>query len=190
MIGSLTGIPSLVGDKYALIDVHGVGYKVFATKESLLQIQNEEVITFFTYLAVKDDGLDLYGFLTLEEKDFFELLITVSGVGPKGALGILSLAHIDTLKRAIAERDIGYLTSVSGIGKKTGEKIIIELQDKIKDIGGHKDGFSLRGETDVIEALKALGYSHSQARDALEHIPSTVTDTNARIKEALKILGK
>lgn len=190
MIGSLTGTPTFVGDKYALIDVNGVGYKVYATKDTLVYIEKEDTVSLFTYLVVKEDALDLYAFETISSKDFFELLITVSGVGPKGALGILSLAHIDTLKKAIISGDIGYLTSVSGIGKKTGEKIIIELRDKIKDIHDSVSGFSLHGESDVVEALKTLGYSAIQVREALTHISEDITDTNSRIKEALKILGK
>jgi Holliday junction DNA helicase RuvA len=129
--------------------------------------------------------LDLYGFLDLEELDFFEMLINVSGIGPKGALGILGIASIETLKRAIGTGDISYLTKISGIGKKTAEKIVIELRDKMKETG---TGISLQGELDALEALKSLGYSQSEAREALKYI-SPDTATNTKIREALKILS-
>jgi Holliday junction DNA helicase RuvA len=122
--------------------------------------------------------------------NFFELLLDVSGIGPKGALGILSIASIDSLQRAIATGDIGYLTKVSGIGRKTAEKIVIELRDKLKGYAGVEGtAGGLREESDMIEALKSLGYSQNEARDALKQIPSSITDMNGKIKEALKILS-
>ena len=144
----------------------------------------------WTYTAVRENALDLYGFTTHDEMSFFELLLDVSGIGPKSALSILSLAPLDTLKRAIATGDTSYLNKVSGIGRKTAEKIIIELRDKLQAHKG-EDGVpsTLRGESDIVEALKSLGYSQNEARDALKQIPSTIEGTNARIKEALKILG-
>lgn len=125
MIGSITGTPTIVTDKYALIDVLGIGYKVFLTTGTLSDItRDHDSITLFTHLIVREDALDLYGFTTMQERDFFELLISVSGVGPKGALGILSVSSIDNLKKAIASSEVSYLTSVSGIGKKTAEKVV------------------------------------------------------------------
>jgi Holliday junction DNA helicase RuvA len=190
MIGSLTGTPSLITDKYALIDVHGIGYKVFLTTAGLTEIANEDTVTLFTHLVVKEDALDLYGFKTMNERDFFEMLISVSGVGPKGALGILAVSSLDNLKKAIAGSEVSYLTSVSGIGKKTAEKVVIELRDKLALFKTDENGFILRGDSDVIEALKTLGFNQNEARDALQKIPNDVTDTNAKIKAALKLLGK
>jgi Holliday junction DNA helicase RuvA len=191
MIGSITGTPTIVTDKYALIDVAGIGYKVFLTTGTLSDItKDHDNITLFTHLIVREDALDLYGFTTMQERDFFELLISVSGVGPKGALGILSVSSIDNLKKAIASSEVSYLTSVSGIGKKTAEKVVIELRDKLAIFKTDENGFTLRGDSDVIEALKTLGYTQNEARDALQQIPNTITDTNTKIKEALKLLGK
>lgn len=190
MIGSLTGNPILITDKYALIDVAGVGYKVYMTTTTLMEIKNEDSLTVFTHLVVKEDALDLYGFMTMNERDFFELLISVSGVGPKGALGILSVSSIDNLKKAIAGSEVSYLTQVSGIGKKTAEKVVIELRDKLALFKTDENGFALRGDSDVIEALKTLGYTQNEAREALQQIAPDVTDTNAKIKAALKLLGK
>ena len=113
---------------------------------------------------MREDVLDLYGFLDHRELEFFEMLISVSGIGPKGALSILGITSIETLRKAISTGDTSYLTKVSGIGKKTAEKIIIELRDKI---GEEKGGSSLQGELDALEALKSLGYSQNEAREAL-----------------------
>src|SRR3989344_5218567 len=113
------------------------------------------------------------------------MLLGVSGIGPRSALTILGVATIETLRKAIGTGDVSYLTKISGIGKKTAEKIVIELRDKI---GEEKSGSSLQGELDALEALKSLGYSQNEARDALKKVSSEV-NTNAKIKEALKILG-
>jgi Holliday junction DNA helicase RuvA len=135
---------------------------------------------------VREDAFDLYGFLEPTELEFFEMLISVSGIGPKGALAILGIASIETLRKAIGTGDTSYLTKISGIGRKTAEKIVIELRDKM---GEEKGGTSLQGELDALEALKSLGYSQNEARDALKKV-SPDTDTNTKIREALKILGK
>jgi Holliday junction DNA helicase RuvA len=134
---------------------------------------------------VREDALDLYGFLDREELEFFEMLINVSGIGPKGALSILGITSIETLRKAISIGDTSYLTKISGIGRKTAEKIVIELRDKI---GTELEGSSLQVELDALEALKSLGYSAIEAREALKKVNSD-TDTNTKIREALKILG-
>jgi Holliday junction DNA helicase RuvA len=121
----------------------------------------------------------------MKELEFFEMLIGVSGIGPKSALAILGIASIETLRKAIGTGDTTYLTKISGIGKKTAERIVIDLRDKFK---GEEKGGSLREELDALEALKSLGYSQNEAREALKEVPSDF-DTNGKIKEALKILG-
>jgi Holliday junction DNA helicase RuvA len=177
-------------DKFLVIDVAGVGYKVFVTPDNISSYRGKEYGSFWIYTAVRENSIDLYGFPSMEEMSFFELLLDVSGIGPKSALSILAVATIDTLKKAIATGDTSYLNKVSGIGKKTAEKIVIELRDKLQ---AHKDKdgapSTLRGESDAVEALKSLGYSQSEARDTMKKIPHTIEGTNARIKEALKILG-
>jgi Holliday junction DNA helicase RuvA len=190
MIARLEGTISYNTDKYVIIDVSGVGYKVFLSTDAMMSINISDKYAFWIYTAVRENSIDLYGFPHIEELSFFELLLDVSGIGPKGALGILSMASVDTLTRAIATGDTGYLTKVSGIGKKTAEKIVIELRDKMKGrMGNDTSNSSLREESDIIEALKSLGYSQNEARDALKNIPDEIKSTNARIKEALKILG-
>ena len=113
-------------------------------------------------------------------------MIGVSGIGPKGALTILGIASLETLKKAIGTGDISYLTKISGIGRKTAEKIVLELRDKV---GEEKSDESLQGEIDVLEALKSLGYSQNEAREALKKV-SGEKDTGKKIRDALKILGK
>lgn len=191
MIAKIEGIIVHVSDKFLIVDVSGVGYKLYITTETLSSSVLGDHMSFWVHTAVRENSIDLYGFRTINEMSFFELLLDVSGIGPRSALSILAVAPIDTLKRAIATGDTSYLNKVSGIGKKTAEKIIIELRDKLKD---YKDDENtpgtLRDESDIIEALKSLGYSQNEARDALKKVSSATTGMNARIKEALQILGK
>ena len=191
MISRLSGTVIDISDKFAVLDVHGVGYKIACSPDTLASLRLDELASVYTYLAVREDALDLYGFTSDEDRGFFELLISVSGIGPRSALGILGIASVENLKQAIGTGDTGYLTKVSGIGRKTAEKIVLELRDKLRAHVSMKEGPStLRAESDVVEALKSLGYSQNDARDALKEVPADITGTNARIKEALKILGQ
>ena len=185
MIGSLKGKATFKTDKFLIVDVSGVGYKVSVSPDTLVRTKLNSDISLFVHTHVREDSIDLYGFLNREEQEFFEMLINVSGIGPKGALSILSIATLETLRKAISTGDTGYLTKVSGIGKKTAEKIVIELRDKV---GEEKSGTSLQGELDALEALKSLGYSQNEAREALKKV-SPDANTNTKIREALKILG-
>jgi Holliday junction DNA helicase RuvA len=189
MIAHLQGKIIHASEKFIILEAGSVGYKVFATPETIASLAIGESASLFTYLAVRENALDLYGFTSEEEQSLFELLLEVSGIGPKSAIGILAVASIDTLTRAIATGDTSYLNKVSGIGKKTAEKIILELRDKLKSVSTTGESGSLRSESDVVEALKSLGYSQNEARDALKHVPGDIEGTNARIKEALKILS-
>src|SRR3989338_10665102 len=131
MIGHLKGIVSAVRQGYAIISAGGVGYKVFATRELLLALKQDTEAVIWTHLAVRESILDLYGFSSEEELRLFELLLTVSGIGPKSALAILDIASVETLRSAVSAGNASYLTKVSGIGKKTAEKIVLELRDKV-----------------------------------------------------------
>lgn len=191
MIAYLEGEIIHLTDKFIIINTGNVGYKVSVTPQTISLYTLDKKTSLFIYTAVRENSIDLYGFKDINELSFFELLLDVSGIGPKGALGIIALAPVLTIKRAIATGDVGYLNKVSGIGKKTAEKIIIELRDKLKDYKSDTDTpGTLRDESDILEALKSLGYSQNEARDSLHEVPPTVIGTNARIKEALKILGK
>jgi Holliday junction DNA helicase RuvA len=190
MISHVRGTVLEVAEKYAVVEVGGLGYKVYCAVDTLAALRAGSETALHTYLAVREDALDLYGFPTSEEKGFFELLISVSGIGPRGALGILSVTTVDTLKKAIGTGDTSYLTKVSGIGRKTAEKVVLELRDKLRaNVDQKETHHELRAESDVIEALKALGYSQNEARDALKAVADEHVGANARIKEALKILG-
>lgn len=185
MIGSIRGKVTLKGERFVLVETAGVGYKIWTSQDNLSKVKNDAEVLFYTHTHVREDSLDLYGFLNYEELDFFEMLINVSGIGPKGALTILSVATIETLQRAISTSDIPYLTKISGIGKKTAEKMVIELRDKV---GVLEKNETLKDELDALLALQALGYSQNEARDALKGL-SPELSTNAKIKEALKVLG-
>ena len=187
MIGSIKGKIILQKDKFVIVEQSGIGYKIAlspSTKERINPKKDE--VFFWTHLHIKEDAQDLYGFLEYDELEFFEMLIGVSGIGPKGALAILSVAPIEILKKAIGTGDTLYLTKISGIGRKTAEKMVIELRDKV---GKENEGGSMQQDIDVLEALKSLGYTQNETREALKKV-SKETDLNTKIKEALKILGK
>lgn len=187
MIATLKGKILHKDNKYIILDVGGVGYKIFLSSDSIHSVKHDKEIMFWIHMVVRDDSMDLYGFIEKKEKDFFELLISVSGIGPKGAQNILSLASVDTLINSIKSGSVAHLVKISGIGKKTAEKIVLELRDKLGSVD--VDSAEVSGDIDVIEALKALGYSPEQARDVLRKIPKDI-GTGARVKLALKELGK
>jgi Holliday junction DNA helicase RuvA len=188
MIGQLTGKTVRHEARFVILDVSGVGYKIFTSTETASQLKNSpSPVTILTHLVVREDALDLYGFIDKAEQEFFELLIGISGVGPKSALSILSLAPPETLRKAISSNNTSYLTQVSGIGRKIAEKIVLELRDKIGALESDSD--SLDQEAEAIMAMEALGYSAREAREALRQIPAEVTDTGDKIKLALKQLG-
>ncbi len=189
MIARISGTILEIFDRCFVIDVHGMGYAVYATADTLAQKHKGEEIALWTHLSVRENALELFGFPEIAELRFFEMLIDISGIGPRSALSIIAIAPIETLQRAIGSGDISYLTKISGIGKKTAEKIVIELRDKLSALGHKNEHGEHRGELDALEALKSLGYSQNEARDALKEIPSDITGTSTRIKEALKILG-
>lgn len=186
MIGSIKGKIILKTDKFLIVETNGVGYKINVSTETLSKNKKigEETLL-WTHTHVREDALDLYGFPDRKELEFFEMLISVSGIGPRSALAILGIATIETLSKAIGTGDTTYLTKISGIGKKTAERIVIDLRDKM---GVNLEGTSLQIELDALEALKSLGYSQHEAREALKKV-SPDTNTNTKIKEALKILG-
>ncbi len=188
MISQLTGQISHQNNNYIVLDVLGIGYKIFVTAETIqnLEENNQNEIKFWTHLAVRENSLDLYGFLEKQDLNFFEMLITISGIGPKTALGILNVATVEILISAISSKDTSYLTKVSGIGQKNAEKIILELKNKITDID--TDNLNIKGDVDVIEALKTLGYSNKQSVEALKKVDKSIIDVGEKIKEAIKYL--
>lgn len=191
MIQHLKGAVIWADSRYFVLEVNGIGYKIFATNETCSKAYKKinDLFPVWTHEVVREDANDLYGFVTKEDLDFFELLITVSGIGPKSALGVMNVSPVDSLKMAIAASDTNHLTKVSGIGKKLAEKIVLELKDKITGIG-EDNSASLKDEAEALEALKSLGYGHNEVREALKSLPSAVIGTKDKIKQALKILGK
>ncbi len=191
MISSIEGKVEFAGERFCVLSVNGIGYKVFSTGETLKKLPEKGGnVKLWTHLYVREDALELYGFMNIAELDLFGTLIHISGIGPKGALGVLSIAPVDTLKKAIASGDTSYLTRVSGIGRKTAEKIVLELKEKMAGRGVTVEAPELKEEADALEALVALGYSQQEARAAFSEIPSGLVDAEKMVKEALKRLRK
>ncbi len=187
MISYLSGTVSEKAARFVILDVGGVGYRVFVTEDTLRRLKIGTVAKLKTHHAVREDSEDLFGFLETDDLKLFELLLGVPGIGPKTALNILNVATPETLRRSITSGETAYLTKISGIGRKTAEKIILELKEKL---GASEEGPGLKEEVDALEALKSLGYSHGEAREALKAVAREVTGTSERVKQALKLLGK
>lgn len=188
MIGYIEGTVRALRTGFCVLSVGGVGYKVAATKETLAHLKIGQQGALWTYLAVREDALDLYGFTEESDLTFFELLLTVSGVGPKSALAILNVASAETLRSAISGGKDSYLTNVSGIGKKTAQKILFELKDKV-GASAQAESEQLESDEEALAAMRALGYSLTEARDALKKVPNAVEGSRERLREALKVLG-
>lgn len=178
MIRELRGTVSSVEPTGAVIDVSGWGVFVYVADSTLLRIGSE--VHFATHLSIKQDGVDLYGFPTEDDRRFFELLVSVPGVGPKTAMSILRKAPREALEGAIGSRDLSYLTRVIGLGKKAAEKLLVELSEKIGAKAIHGDD-----DTEVFDTLVALGYTEREARKTLGSLPATITGKDARLKAAL-----
>lgn len=167
------------------LDVHGVGFRIHVLPRAQEQLsKNTAAVTIMTHLHVREDALELYGFLSREEVRLFEQLLTVSGVGPRMAMAVLSAASVQDLTQAIDRGRSSLLTKVSGIGKKTAERIIVDLRGKLAEEETADDSLSA-----VIDALVSLGYSSREAREAAVGTPPSAT-VEERIKAALKRMGR
>lgn len=189
MIGYLEGTVKSTRAGRLILLVGGVGYEVSCTKQFLLSLAPGQTTALAVHTHVREDTLTLYGFAEEEELRFFNLLLSVSGVGPRSALSILDIASTETLRTAIAKGEAEYLTKVSGIGRKTAEKIVLELRDKV-GIASEETHGAMRGDEEALEAMRALGYSHAEARDTLRKVPSSISGSSERLREALKLLGR
>ncbi len=186
MISYLNGRVILKRDKFIIVEVNGIGYQVFLSRKTFLNLPEiGESIKLFTYQNVKEEALDLYGFLSFEELEFFETLMDIRGVGPKSALDISALGSLDKIKDRILKQDEKIFEGIPGIGSKKAMTIILELTGKIKMLGGKKDSVD---EAEL--ALMSLGFPKQQAKEALSHIDPKIKDMEERIKQALKSLGK
>ena len=189
MIAQLVGTIAGIRGNSVILMVGGVGYQVAVSAYTLGKLAGRDEVLLHIHTHVREDQFNLFGFLDEEELHMFELLISVSGIGPKMGLSILSVADLKTIRLAIVNKDPSLLTRVSGVGKKTAEKLIVELQNKVTAVAGDDDGDAGAGQ-DALEALTSLGYSVSQAREALKLVPADVVEVGARIRAALKTLGK
>jgi len=193
MISFLRGKVLNKGRGFIIIEVNNIGYKIFVSQTVYTELEIGQEIEFYIHQYVRQDSLDLYGFKSLEELELFELLLSITGIGPRSALSVLTIASVENIKESIIRGDSSLLTKVSGIGRKTAERVILELREKISDqelaIRNRTSGTRMvRG--DEIDALMALGYSLQQARDALRQVDESINDSGERIREALKKLGK
>jgi Holliday junction DNA helicase RuvA len=187
LIGRLTGRLAGKNPPQVLVDVGGVGYELDVPMSTFYSLPaSGENVTLYTHLSVKEDSHSLYGFATLEERSAFRQLIRISGVGPRTALSVLSGLSVGELAQAVAAQDQARLTRVPGIGKKTAERLLLELKDKLGDAvlgaGGERAG-------DVVHALVALGYSEKEALNATKGLAAGLSVAEG-IRAALKLLGK
>ncbi len=177
MIRQIRGKVLSVGPISAVIEVAGFGIQVRMSAPGTLSAGSETCLA--THLAVKQDGMELYGFPDVADRDFFELVLTVSGVGPKTALSVLRRAPRESLIGAIGKRDLPYLTKVVGLSKKSAEKMLVELSEKVGDAAHDA------ADGEVFDTLVALGYTEREARRAVQGIPEGMVGKEARLKAAL-----
>jgi holliday junction DNA helicase RuvA len=192
MISYLTGkILTKNKSRLTLLTQSGVGYEINMTSLTLNKLSEGQNISLHTYLKVSDSALTLYGFKRAEESRFFQLLLSVSGVGPKSAMNILSLGSIDDIKSAIARGDVKYLTTVQGMGKKTAERMVVELKSKVISLKSKMGDMANSGIlVDVMEGLIAMGYSSQEAKETIKHLEPTKKTVERLMREALQILNK
>jgi len=184
MIAKLTGKPEILDHQSIILDVNNVGYKIFFNPKPNQPLPS----TLFIHTHVKDDALDLYGFIAKDELQLFKLLISVSGIGPKTGINVMDKG-VEAITQAVSKGDVDFFTTVPRLGRKNAQKIIIELKSKL---GGLKD-LDLTSDTsetkDAITALISLGFSRSEAREALNQVFDQPT-LEAKISQAIKLLGK
>ncbi len=194
MIAYLRGSLELKSEEYIIIEVQGIGYKVYMSKKSIDSLPDEGAVRVYTYLKVREDDVSLFGFCTNEELHMFELLISVGGIGAKSAINILSSITPSRFALAVITNDVNSLKKLQGIGQKTAQRIILELKDKIKT----EEAISAREEQDssmddeekedVIQALQVLGYRRYEINKVLAKVKSSTLED--KIKEALQYLAK
>jgi Holliday junction DNA helicase RuvA len=190
MIATLHGKLQARTDDSLILNVGGVGFRVrvpSGTNASLGAVGSDVML--FTHLHVREDDLSLYGFATDEERRLFETLLTVSGIGPKVAMGVLSSARADTLRAAIAQGNLDVLTALPGIGKKTAQRLVLELKSKIDVSGLSEIGELAPMDEDVMNALINLGYSAAEATRAARSVPASAKAVEDRVRIALQYLG-
>ena len=194
MIAFITGSVVSRSAGHAVIEVGGVGFRLAMSTGSLAALPAEgDEVTIWTHLYVREDELSLYGFESEAEKEAFELLITVSGVGPKVALATLSALSADALASAIAAEDVAMLSSVPGVGKKTAQRMILDLKDKlgVPDLAGVSSGGAVSSDVaaEATQALLGMGFSSAEVASALKGYAGAPSDAQSLLKHALRRLG-
>ena len=187
MIASISGKVIQLTKETVIMDINGLGFEVFVPKPLLSETEAGDLLYLYTYMLVREDNIALYGFASLEEKQLFLQFLAVGGIGPKLSLSILSSLSIDNIRSAILSEKPDYFSRVPGVGKKTAQKIIIQMQGKLPD----SDGLAIRSITDVddavVDALISLGYSVVEAQTALQTIPkNTPDDVETKLRVALQ----
>ncbi|MDD5701668.1 MAG: Holliday junction branch migration protein RuvA [Dehalococcoidales bacterium] len=191
MISGVSGIIEAIGSNWAIIDVGGISFQVFLPTSTLstLGVVGQKV-RLHTHLNVREDNLTLFGFSSARELSLFQTLISVSGIGPKLGLAMLSTMDAEQLTAAIASGDAALLTSIPGVGKKTAERIVLELKEKIGDAWITQDLEAVHGNSEVVAALTSLGYSVTEATRAVASLPLTQMSLEEKVKLALKYFGE
>jgi holliday junction DNA helicase RuvA len=191
VIASLRGVIQVIDEQSLVLDVNGVGYLVHvpATLNQPCYVLGDTILL-YTHLHVRENDIALYGFRSQSELELFQTLLTVPGIGPRTALAVISVFSPETLRDAISRGDIAALTRVPGIGRKTAQRLLVDLNDKI--VIGHNQalGWQLSStDSDAVNALTALGYSIVEAQQALRQVPTDVNQLDERILAALRYLG-
>ena len=197
MIAYLKGIIDIKRQDYVVIDVHGVGYKIFMPEGAIQNLEVDSEAKIYTFMRVREDDVSLYGFLNVEELAMFELLISVGGIGAKSAVGILSNIAPSKFALAVITDDVATLKKLPGIGAKTAQRIILELKDKIKTQEATEQESEIKqkievsdGAKDAIEALQVLGYTRKEVEEAISKIGDSNLTTEEITKQGLKYLGR
>ncbi len=190
MIAHINGIIVEKFNNSLIVDVHGVGYEIMVPTPDFEDVKLGEERKFYTYHAIRENAEDLYGFSSLAAKKIFELLISVQGVGPKAGMAILSLAEAEEVRNAIANADVAFISKATGVGKKSAERVIVDLRDKVgapSHYGATKVKFASAEEKadEALDALIALGFPLKEATAALEKVDPTLP-VEERVKMALK----
>lgn len=185
MIATLRGEITQIEEHAVILEVGGVGLRVFVPAPLYGRLKSGEAVFFYTHLVVREDALTLYGFETQAERDLFVLLLGVDGVGPKAALSVLSTLSLDAVQRAVFSEEADLLSRVPGVGKKTAQKIILYLHDRLKPLSGLEEMAAMSDvDSEVLAALTALGYSVVEAQTAIQAIPK---DAPQEVEERLRL---
>lgn len=185
MIASIKGIVTFVGTESVVVEAGGVGYEVILPEPQIAKMKTDRPAAFWTHEHLREDSRELYGFAAPEDLALFRKFISISGVGPRSAIKLMGLGRTAEIKKAIMAGDVTYLTRAPGVGKKSAQKIILELKGTIEDADTPR-----AGGDEVVEALVGLGYSRSEALATVQALPKDLSETEERIRAALKSLRK